>query len=729
LHVLQVNCEAPGSSGGALEEARHKVEQLLGEALLPAERFEIGLRHRFLGDLPVHPVDAVLVEECNRLADRMERRAVLVFEAIDTADEPTVATLIQILQRPGWLRLPLVLTVRGMPQGRVAELVALVRREDTEKAVLEIADDTSSGGTGGPFAWATLPPDVLRVLRAGAVLGATFDADLIARLLDEPLGTVLEKLQWAADAGVPLVDRGERRFALPTEAVGQLQHGILPSLLTFWHARLGTLLSGGQAMETTAMPEPHRIGTSGAVSQRVPPDHPSTWPEELFEVATPRPPAAAPAGRTPGRDAETIAPTWRAEPPRATPLEQAMAGVDAAPVAAAREQPWEARHTQGRTDQTRAAAHLQAAGHTEAAAAQYLAAVRETAARGDARRAYALAGQALQLLDGLPMSSQRALLRAQLLLEMGRLQWHGALLGSSFTLHDALRSLETARSSLPTEAPADVMGNLATVTAGVCYDLGDLDALQRALADLTAVSRLLLNVGEPVAAARLLNDQAAIYMRLGDPVQASHLLSRSRELFEKRTRDNPNDAVAVEELAETEHLFARLPLHAQLRPGREEDAYAMGLDHAQAAERAYQRLGQRGKVARVWETRGRLELGRRRLEAAHQSLAAAIELQQQLGDVMGLARSTAALADLYMAAGRPGDAVALLADSIALNVEKGSPIGLAFNRRTFGLLSRAAAQAHGAESERLQSAMEEVEGRLTQAEAALGRLILPGEMG
>jgi hypothetical protein len=153
----------------------------------------------------------------------------------------------------------------------------------------------------------------------------------------------------------------------------------------------------------------------------------------------------------------------------------------------------------------------------------------------------------------------------------------------------------------------------------------------------------------------------------------------------------------------------------------------MGLDHAQAAERAYQRLGQRGKLARVWETRGRLELRRRRLVAAHQVLAAAIELQQQLGDVIGLARSTAALAELCMATGRLGDAATLLANSIALNVEKGSPIGLAFNRRTFSLLSHAAAQTHGVESEGLHSAMSEVERRLAEAETVLGRLSLPGE--
>jgi len=659
----------------------------------------------------------VLVEECNRLATRTERGVVLVFETIDAADEPTLATLIQILQRPGWLRLPLLFTMRGTPQGRVIDLVTLLRSEDATHAVMEIAGVAPSSELSGAFEWTALPPDVLRVLRAGAVLGTSFDAELIAKLLDVPLATVLEKLQVAADAGVSLIDRGQSRFALPATAMGQLQRGMLPSLLTFWHARLGELLSGGHAAEDTAVPEPRHAEVTGMAMPRSVPEPTVTWPEELFEVLTPNAAAEAAASRTPRSDVAVAVPAWRAEPPRAEP----------APVVAARAQTRESRRTEGRTDQTRAAAHLQAAGQTGAAIAQYLAAVREVAARGDAQRAYGLAGEALKLLDELPTSPQRALLRGQLLIEIGRLQWHSALLGSSFTLRDALASLEAARSFLPSEAPPDVAGHLAAVTAGVCYDLGDLDALQRALTDLTEVSRGLLGVGQPLLAAQLLNDQAAVYLRLGDPVQATYLLSRSCELFEHRVRDNPDDAVAVEELTETQHLFARLPLHAQIRSGREEEAYAMGLDHAQAAERAYQRLGQRGKLARVWETRGRLELRRRRLEAAHQALSAAIELQHQLGDVIGLARSTAALAELSLTTGRLGDAATLLANSIALNVEKGSPIGLAFNRQTFTLLSRAAAQAHGVKSERLRGAMSEVERRLVEAETVLGRLPLPGE--
>jgi tetratricopeptide (TPR) repeat protein len=379
------------------------------------------------------------------------------------------------------------------------------------------------------------------------------------------------------------------------------------------------------------------------------------------------------------------------------------------------------------TDSTRAAAHLQAAGRQEAAIEQALEAVREGALRGDVRRAFNLTAQALQWLDELPSSDRRALLRAQLLLEKGSLQWHGALIGAPFTLQEALESLETAKSAMPQGSPPDVVARLVATTAGVCYDLGDLDSLQRALAELTEVSRHLLDTGEPLMAARLLNDQAAIYVRLGDPVRATHLLEKSRELFEARLRTHPDDAVAVEELAETHHLLARLPLHARIRPGQEADAYAMSLEHARSAEQAYQHLGQRLQVARVGETIGRLALQQGQHTAAQEHLSAALALQRQLGDMTGLARSTAALSELYAMTGRRSDAVALLADSITLNFEKGSPLGLAVNRRAFDALSQSAAQAQGPAAEQLRGALAEVERQLVQAESILGRMMLPEE--
>ena len=108
---------------------------------------------------------------------------------------------------------------------------------------------------------------------------------------------------------------------------------------------------------------------------------------------------------------------------------------------------------------------------------------------------------------------------------------------------------------------------------------------------------------------------------------------------------------------------------------------------------------------------------------------AALNLQRQLGDVAGLARSTAALAELCMRAGQFDNAIALLANAITLNVEKGSPIGLAFNRHTLGALAKAAAQAHGPGTVHLQGVLADIEGRLAQAEAVLGRVGLPGAAG
>src|SRR5712691_10552461 len=99
------------------------VASLLGEELSASEAgrvsFEQRPRQRFLGDMPGPSLDARLVAACNQLVDQTEGQTVLAFEAIDTADEATMETLAHILQRVGWLRLPLLLTMRGTPRGRV----------------------------------------------------------------------------------------------------------------------------------------------------------------------------------------------------------------------------------------------------------------------------------------------------------------------------------------------------------------------------------------------------------------------------------------------------------------------------------------------------------------------------------------------------------------------------------------------------------------------------------
>jgi len=557
------------------------------------------------------------------------------------------------------------------------------------------------------------------VLRAGSVLGSMFDADLIARLLDEPVGAVLEKVQRAADAGAPLADRGEGQFFLPPEAVQALQNHMLPSLQQHWHAQLGALLSERRPQRREAVAPRHQ--------EEVHDDRSSAEFRKQEVVPKDEAPTAAPSDY-----AEMFEPVW---PPVELETESTIQDdfeepVSAAPAQALISDPHERdkrKEPQPRADQVKAATHLRAAGQADAAVEQYLAAVHEIAAQGDPRRAYAIAQQALTLLDGLPPSEPRQLQRAQLLLELGRVQWQGAVLGSPFTLHDALASLEAASVALPQTSPPEVAGQLAASTAGVCYDLGDLTSLQRALNELTGVSRRLLDAGESMLAACLLNDQAAVYVRLGDPVRATHLLSESRGLFESMLRVSPDEPLAVEELAATEHLLARLALHTPIRPGREDEAYAISLDHALAAESAYESLSLRWEVARVWETIGRLELGRGRPEAARGRLIGALQIQKQTGDVTGLARTTAALADLCIEAGQLGEAATLLADSVTLNFDKGTPVGLAFNRRAFDALRRVAQQAHGESGGALTRLLGEVEHRLVEAEAVLGRLVLPGE--
>ena len=111
----------------------------------------------------------------------------------------------------------------------------------------------------------------------------------------------------------------------------------------------------------------------------------------------------------------------------------------------------------------------------------------------------------------------------------------------------------------PGRCPLEVVEQLAAVAAGVCYDIGDEAALQRALGELQASSHRLVTAGAIVLAARLLNDQAAVYMRGGDLVRATYLLSQAHERFESHLRQHPHDAMALEELAGTEHLLARLP--------------------------------------------------------------------------------------------------------------------------------------------------------------------------
>ena len=369
--------------------------------------------------------------------------------------------------------------------------------------------------------------------------------------------------------------------------------------------------------------------------------------------------------------------------------------------------------------EVRAAEEARKSGDLLAAAEYYRRAGHEAAEMGAPKIAVQHIQQALTLLQGLPRTPERRRIRGGALLELGQLQWQATAPELGFSLAQALTTLETAAMELGTTAPTPVAVQLCQAIAGVCFERGDAKSLVRALQELASANKMLMADGDEAGAARLLNDQAAVLVRMGDPVQALHLLKESRKVFQARSE---GDVVALRELAETDHLFARLPLHAEMRAGRELEGYRAGLAHAQKAERAYRQLGDARELGRLWETMGRLELRMEQLETATKHLESAVDVQMQLGDLTGLARTTEALSEVLGLRGRDGEAINLLRESIQFNRNKGSPLGLSINRQVFTAMA-VRLGAHPMHA----PALHEVEVLLAAGERELGTVEGVGE--
>lgn len=813
FQVVHVTCDGPWTTWGPLEDARARVEgHLNGESFLSQarERVMTGLRRRLLGDVGGATLDAALVEACNALFTQTEGRAVLVLDQLQAADTATLEALRSLVRRTGWLRMPLVLLFREPPTGLAQEVLALFRETYGEDAVLNAAvvseevesppEASATSAAGAPPRFG-LDPDVLRVMRAASILGEVFEVALLSRLLREEPSTVLYALQRAWDGGLPIEDRGEGRFAMPLALCESLASSVLPSLRTFWHEQLATLLSPVPAADSGSARSRRLDAQVGELLAET--EAPSSSPPvaeiagfaSLFAAEGERVEASEVAAVEPAPDeafaaqddddtalVEPVAPESTAfvsAPDEtvsdAAPAEMGVEGISlpgmeereaasaASPEAAADEDglpdPFEvlrgleAEEPGGETvgpppagprrgresrplawrsashpsltdpgrrmdshpeDTARAAVHLEAAGQREAAIERYIDAARQVAVGGDARRAYLLVRQALGLLEQSPTSPALRRLRGRALMEQGRLLWRGSVLGPPFTLANALASLDEAKRLLAESLTPELMGELSKLIAGVCFDIGDDASLKRALEELTVASRSLLEQSQPTAAARLLNDQAAVWIRLGDPVRAVHLLNQSRGLFAELLRNNPDEPIAMVELAETEHLLARLPMHAPARAGRQDDAWGMGLEYAHAAAQRYERLGLRLELGRVWETIGCLELRRGRFNEAAEYLNRALQMQQALGDVTGLARSAATMSELLLADGQVERAFALLADSVALNFEKGSASGLIFNRKALERLAQTVATRDGRVDPRLGAALGQLDAQIRE---------------
>ena len=213
VQSIRVSCEVAPAALRPLLEARRLTEAILGEAR--AGRTRPRTRTLF-GETQERATEVVVVELWNRLARQKGARWVVVFDAVEQADPATLAALTQIVQRPGGLELPLLLVFHAEPQGAAAELLAAVRARDGEAVV---RGEATPGGEARAIAWSSLPPRVLRVLRAGALIGPGFEVKILAELLGAEPEQVLERLQHAIDLGVPVEDHGEGRFSLPAAAL------------------------------------------------------------------------------------------------------------------------------------------------------------------------------------------------------------------------------------------------------------------------------------------------------------------------------------------------------------------------------------------------------------------------------------------------------------------------------------------------------------------------------
>ncbi|MFT4978147.1 MAG: tetratricopeptide (TPR) repeat protein [Myxococcota bacterium] len=651
LALVRVRCGGPRSPLRPLRDAIALIDQRVGQRAVferTARRVRRGLRDHLLGD-PSDQGRGDIVAALNRLG-----QSAIVIEGIEHADPDTLSLLRHIAARPGWLQPALILCARQVPvdgDGAVLFALATPLTDSEEPATSEELPE--------------LPPEARRVLRAAALIGSGFDAVTLSRLLDVPLLRVLEALQGARDAGAPLDDLGEGRLQLPPSVVAQLRGELMPSLVQAYSRRLATMSTPA---EPTPLPTP---------------------------VVAPEPPAFS--TETIDVEAEVIGAAPKPLPPRTEgggeddvvdvePLDDGFEDI-VAPPAAESADPEDGVGLDEVLEQGRgaeASSHHRHAGALSAATAAWLAA----AAAADPFALIDTIEHGTELLAALEASGrpQDVLAAVTVQAQLGGLKLEGSSPQGVFRIDDALADLRAATAAAEAcAAPVLLRAQVRARLALGLYDRGGAADLEEALTALTEAIRMLMEDGQPLEAARLLNEQAAVWIRLGDPVRAVGLLKQSQAVFSEH-RDRPESAI---ELAETYLLLARLPLHVAARAGSRDKALSAALGHAHDARRLYERHGLRREAARARSTAGRLHLEAGDLRRAAAELSAALEVQQQLGDALGMARSTGALAELLGQAGRIVEAEDLLASSVQLNFARGSVRGLAYNAETLRALQAA----------------------------------------
>lgn len=674
LTIIRVQCDDPHKTWGPLERLQFEAASLVGHAL-PREHVALGelvrIRRFILGDEPPEQsVSEVLIESLERLAIAADKRVAVVIDAIDRADPATIAALKELMTSRA-LRVPVIVSALSETE-TISELVTLLRGQWGEEAILTAhAADTQALS----FDWSLVASEQLLLARAAATVGDVFESSLVASLLGSSELEVLHALQMLADAGAPIIDRGHGRFSFGVETTSRLREGLLPSVERFWSERLAELVSKPRKVSQTHQghdaieaPAPTPIEPASPITQEMMLD------DEWF-------------AETEGLDRASFAEFFASDPAATTDHGEAMSPAAIPP--RPRMTPSEGLSPASSADPARAADYLESAGRVDEAIEHLLDAASQVAARGDARRALLLARRALELVEQGPPTAPMRARRARVLGAIARIQWSGAALGSPFSMHEAMDTVDRALEDLPSSADVTLRAELLTLAAGILYDVGDVPSLQRALESLNLASKLLNRYGMSIEAASLLNDQAAVLVRFGDSLRAVHLLEQSKQIFEAVFGQGDAEEVAAAELAETYHLLARMPVAARLKEQQREQAIEVALEHAVKSAHLYSALGDERSLARVWETMGRLEMSWGRQEKAEQQLARALMIQRGLGDVVGLARTAAALSDVFVSRGDFEPALTLLAESVAINAEKGATRGLVFNQRALDALALA----------------------------------------
>lgn len=241
------------------------------------------------------------------------------------------------------------------------------------------------------------------------------------------------------------------------------------------------------------------------------------------------------------------------------------------------------------------------------------------------------------------------------------------------SLQHALSAAGRAVQLLADEDRPELRAAARIALATVASEEGSDEALDLAIDAYTTASRELSDAGRGVDAARLLNELAGVWMRRGDVVRATHLLRSSRQAFEAQVRKDPGAAF---ELAQTEHLLARLVFHAQARPGAGAALVEAAQNHASDAIRGFAELGRTREEGRAWETLARLQLEGGRPDEALASIRQAAARNRDAHDRVGRSGTAVTHARILAARGRHEEALATLDAALALTLDVGSPAGI-----------------------------------------------------